>query len=203
MNEQTPPSVPAKQRLGCAPYAIGGTSFIPLLGVPLGVVAIVWGLVKLKHGGWKVILLGVMGITFTIALYSTLFYQGFVKRGGMFDDLRGQMAEQMLASVVKEIEFYKVQHGAYPQSLKDIEPKGKPQGFVSIYDPSQMRLGDKDPTLFHYELVNNGSNYYLFSVGADGKPFTKDDVYPVLDESQMENIGYKRPANKPVDTCFK
>ncbi len=102
--------------------------------------------------------------------------------------------------MVKEIEFYKIQNGKYPQYLKDIEPKGKPQGFVSIYDVSQIRLGDKEPKLFYYELVNGGTNYYLFSVGSDGKPFTKDDVYPVLDESQMKHIGYVRPDNQQLET---
>lgn len=199
MNEQNTPPVPEKQKLGCAPYAIGGASFIPLLGVPLGLVAIVWGLLKLKHGGWKVAILGAMGISFTLALYGTLFYQGFVKRGGMFDDLRGQMAGQMLVSVVKEIEFYKIQNGEYPQGLKDVESKGKPQGLVSIYDPSQMRFGDTEPTFFYYELVNGGTNYHLFSVGADRKPFTKDDVHPGLDESQIKSIGYRRPANERAD----
>jgi hypothetical protein len=199
MNYQTPPQVPDQKPLGCAPYAIGGASFIPLLGVPFGLVAIVWGLVKLKQGGWKVAILGAMGICFTVVLYSTLIYQGFVKRGGIYDELRGQMAEQMLVAVVKEIEFYKVQNGKYPESLKDVEPKGKPQGFVSIYDPSQMRLGNKELKLFHYALVNGGANYHLLSVGADGVPYTEDDVYPVLDESQLKSIGYLKPANNELN----
>jgi hypothetical protein len=199
MNDQTPPPVPQKQNLGCAPYAIGGASFIPLIGVPLGVFAIILGLVKLKQGGWKVAILGALGISLTVALYGTLFYQGFIKRGGMFDELRGQMSGQMLVSVVKEIEFYKVQNGEYPRNLKDVEPKGKPQGFVSIYDPSQMRLGDQKPKPFHYALVNGGTNYHLLSVGADGVPYTEDDVHPVLDQSQMKSIGYVKPANNELN----
>ncbi len=199
MNDQTQPPVPEKQSLGCAPYAIGGASFIPLLGVPLGLVAIVWGLVKLKQGGWKVVILGFLGISLTVAIYGTLFYQGFVKRGGIFDDLRGQMAERMLVSAVKEIEFYKVQNGRYPQDLKDVAPKGKPQGFVSIYDPSQIRLGDRESKLFHYALVNGGTNYHLLSKGVDGQPYTEDDVHPALDDTQKKSIGYVRSANKELN----
>jgi hypothetical protein len=199
MNDQTPPPIPKQKPLGCAPYAIGGFSFIPLLGVPLGLFAIVWGLIKLKHGGWKVAILGAMGISFTIALYGTIFYQGFVKRDGIFAGPRRQMAEQMLVSVIKEVEFYKLQNGEYPQSLKDVEPKGKPQGLVSIYDPSQVWLGNKAPTLFYYELTDGGANYYLFSVGSDGMPFTEDDVYPALDKTQMKSVGYIRPANHRLE----
>ena len=199
MNDQTPPPLPQNQTLGCAPYAIGGASFIPLLGVPLGIVAIIWGLLRLKQGGWKVAILGALGISLTVALYGTLFYLGFVKRGGVFDELLGQMSEQMLAPLVKEIEFYKLQNGKYPQNLKEVEPKGKQQGFVSIYDPSQMRLGEQEPTLFHYALVNGGTNYHLLSVGADGVPYTEDDVHPVLHKSQMKSIGYVKPANNELN----
>lgn len=39
-----------KEKLGTFPFVIGGMSFIPLLGVVFGLVAIVWGLFSKKDG---------------------------------------------------------------------------------------------------------------------------------------------------------
>ncbi|HJT25034.1 MAG TPA: hypothetical protein VJ873_10680, partial [bacterium] len=58
-------------------YVLGFCSFIPLMGVLLGIISIVFGALKFKSGGWKVVLLGVGGILFTIVLYGTLFLVAF------------------------------------------------------------------------------------------------------------------------------
>ena len=38
-------------RLGAAPFVVGGLSFIPLIGVLFGVIAVLWGLFTKKNGG--------------------------------------------------------------------------------------------------------------------------------------------------------
>ena len=190
---------PAKKRIGCLPYALGGASFIPLLGVPVGIAAIVIGIIKRKVGGWKLIVLGSLGILLTIGLYGTLFYQGFVKRGGIYDELRGELTKNSLAILVKEIEFYKLNKGSYPESLNDLETDPS-KGFVSIYDTSSVKIGMKEPKLFTYEKIDENS-YYLSSDGIDGIPGTADDIFPAVDPS--ENIGYKKRANQQVDPIVK
>jgi hypothetical protein len=51
-----------QEKLGAFPYVIGGLSFIPMLGVLFGVIAIIWGLVTKKLGGKKLAIVGACGI---------------------------------------------------------------------------------------------------------------------------------------------
>ncbi len=55
-------------RLGPAPYVIAGFSFFPLLGIPFGITAILWGLLSRKKGGRLLAILGTCGILVTIIL---------------------------------------------------------------------------------------------------------------------------------------
>lgn len=191
-----------KEKLGCAPYAIGGASFIPLLGVPLGLVAIVWGLVKIKAGGVKLAIIGACGILFTIALYGTLFYKGFVEEGGIYDDLKGQMAQSLVNDLIKNIEYYKLENGHYPKKLEELLPEKQNQAsFTFIYEPF-MRLNNLQPKPFNYGVIDGGEHYYLFSSGPDGVPGSTDDIYPIVSEEGMERIGYRinEDANHLVES---
>ena len=47
----------------------------------------------------------------------------FTYRGGMFDELRGKLARANLTGLVREIEYYKLQHGRYPGSLEELKPE--------------------------------------------------------------------------------
>jgi len=179
-------------RLSRFPYIVGGLSFIPLIGIFFGIIVILWGLIKIRQGGWKLILIGILGISLTVIIYGTLFYKGFVERGGIFDKLRSQMAQPMLTDLIKNIEYYKLQKGTYPERLEELIPESKQrsQGFIMIYDPTCVDLKMKEPRLFYYELINEGRNYRLFSSGLDGLPFTEDDIHPIVTEEEMQNIGY-------------
>src|SRR5665213_632565 len=139
----TPP--PVKKSVGCLAYAIGGASFIPVFGLVFGIIAIVWGVARQVR---SLIILGAGGILFTIVLYSALFYFGFHQRGGIYDKLRSQMATNMLNSAIKEVEYYKIQHGHYPNSLRDLDTKGPNN--LSLYDPTSMeRKGTNEPYFFY------------------------------------------------------
>lgn len=188
-SDAQPPQVPPPLRkpLGCLPYAIGGASFIPLVGVLFGLIAIVWGIAR---GAWQLIVLGACGILFTIVIYSALFYFGFVYRGGIFDELRSQLAVTMLNDAIKEIEFYKVQHGQYPTNLSELDPKNQTQ-MPKTFDPTIIDFGAKRDRHFFYQLDASGSFYFLRSVGPDGIPFTADDIVPTIPEDERSNTGLR------------
>src|ERR1700723_28318 len=101
-----PPAYAHRANIGSAAYIIGGLSFIPMIGVPFGIAAIVWGIVSGKAGRLKVALLGASGIVVSVVLYGGLFYLGFVQRGGVYDGLRDQMARNELYQLVETVEFY-------------------------------------------------------------------------------------------------
>lgn len=180
MNEQ-------QERLGTFPFVIGGMSFIPLIGVLFGIVAIVWGLVTKKIGGKKLALIGSGGIISTIVLYSALFYFGFVQRGGIYDDLRTKLSETTITSLVQAIEFYKIQYGKYPESLEVLQKSLPQDSMVFVFDPTDVRFGEQ-PRYYYYKVIDN-EHYYLLGVGPDGQPFTSDDVLPKIQVGPNSKVG--------------
>ncbi|RUO38637.1 hypothetical protein CWE13_03045 [Aliidiomarina shirensis] len=163
---------------GCLGYVIGGMSFIPLIGVLFGIIAIIWGF-AIKHTKLKIV--GVCGIGFTVILYSALGYFGFVQEGGIYDELRGEFAKTQLNSAVQAIEFYKVQNGHYPESLEILQKSLPENSMVFLLDAAQVNTGGK---LYYYELIDEGS-YHIRSYGRDGVINTADDILP----SPIKNVG--------------
>ncbi len=176
-----------QEKLGVFPYVIGGVSFIPGIGILFGIIAIVWGLVTKKLGGKKLAIIGACGISFSVILFCSLFYFGFVQKGGVYDDLRAQLSKSTITSLVQAIEFYKTQNGHYPESL-DVLSKSLPENsMVFVFDPTHVQMGG-EPRYYHYELKDE-SHYYLLGVGPDEKPYTSDDVLPDIEAKIDNGIG--------------
>lgn len=176
-----------QEKLGAFPYVIGGISFIPALGVLFGVIAITWGLVTRKAGGRKLAIIGACGIGFSVLIYGSLFYFGFVQRGGIYDDLRVKLSQSTITSLVQAIEFYKTQNGHYPDSLETLRKSLPDNAMVFVFDPTHIDLAGK-PRYYYYRL-KDPSHYYLLGVGPDGKPFTNDDIIPDIKVQPGSGIG--------------
>jgi len=180
MNDERP-------KLGAFPYVIGGLSYIPLIGIVFGVVAIICGLVTKKSGGRRLAAIGAGGIAFTIIVYGALFYVGFAQRGGFYDGLRSKLAASMLTLLVNDVEAYKLQTGRYPDSLETLQPSLPKNSPVTVFDPTDVQAGAKS-RYFYYEIVD-ASHYYLLSVGPDGQPFTQDDILPNVEVKPGSKLG--------------
>jgi len=167
-----------KKEAGCLGYVIGGISFIPLIGVLFGIIAIVWGF-TIKHTKLKIV--GACGIAFTVILYSALGYFGFVQEGGVYDDLRGELTKTQLTSAVQAIEFYKAQNGRYPESLEVLQKSLPENSMVFLRDAAQINT---EGNLYYYKLIDE-SSYHIRSYGRDGVINTADDILP----SPIENVG--------------
>jgi hypothetical protein len=176
-----------REKLGSLPFVIGGLSFIPLVGVLFGVVAIAWGLASRKPGGRKLALIGGGGIAFSVVLYGALYYFGFIERGGVYDKLRVKLAQSTLITLVQAIETYKVQHGSYPEDLGVLRQSLPQEAMVFIIDPSDVDPKDGQ-RYFYYERID-GEHYYARSTGPDGEPFTPDDIVPVMGKDGPGKLG--------------
>lgn len=85
-------------------YIFGGLSFIPLIGVLFGILAIVLGA---RNKQRTPIFLGFAGILLTVGLYGSLFYFGFVAKYGPYHKLKRQLTIQMLNDNRGKILIYK------------------------------------------------------------------------------------------------
>ena len=173
-------------KIHTAAYVLAAVSFIPLIGLLFGIAALVLSILGWRKRGAKIVaLIASLGMLCTIVLYGALFYFGFVQRGGVYDEMRRQLAVNTLSTLVSEIEFYRLQHGAYPESLEQLQ-KSQPNKPILIIDPTGTPFGQ--PRLFYYERSGD-AHYYLRSVGNDGEPFTGDDILPDIGQSENGKIG--------------
>ena len=183
--DNTAPSAP-RAKIHIAAYILAAVSFIPLLGLPFGLAALIWGILERRKRGAKIVaLIASAGMLCTVAIYGALFYFGFVQRGGVYDGMRQQLTATTLSTLVSEIEFYRLQHGAYPESLEQLQ-ESQPNKPILIIDPTGTPFGQ--PRLFYYERSGD-AHYYLRSVGNDGEPFTGDDILPDIGQSENGKIG--------------
>ena len=177
---------PRGDRLGAFPFVVGGLSFIPLIGVLFGVAAIAWGLLTRRRGGRTLAVMGLAGIGLTVTLYGGLFYFGAVQRGGVYDGLRAKLAQSNLDSLVPTVEFYKLSHGVYPESLEALRSSLPKDSFaaLNVSDPRVMDGGGFG-RVFHYKLVDS-NHYYLRGLAPDGKPFSPGALVPQVSASAAQ-----------------
>ena len=161
------------------PYLLGLLCLIPLVGAFVGIGLLLYGLLKYRDK-WLVII-GAAGILWTIIVYSTLFYAGthasIFKKG--FEDI----SQMKLNSLVKNIEFYKLEHGQYPDNLLQLLNDDK---LAPINDAAQG-MSTKGNSYYNYEKI--GDKYSVFSSGQDGIPNSKDDLFPQITITDSSKIG--------------
>ena len=157
-------------------YNRGWLGLIPLIGAFIGVGLIILGIFRYKDK--RLIFIGVAACMFTVVVYSSLIYFSWYTKAGKTQ--WAELAKKELTSLVKDIEFYKLQHGAYPDSLPQLSPQSN---IVWIYDP--LFAGKKKQ--FNYVKVDD--RYKVFSSGIDNIPGTSDDLYPNISFTDSSKIG--------------
>lgn len=164
------------------PYLFGFLCLIPLVGALVGIVMLILGITKYKDKWFS--LIGAFGIFITIAIYSSLAY--FTMNGSAAKTGFAQISQMQLNSLVPNIEYYKLEKGHYPATLKDVLEVDK---IAPINDVVQA-INYNKKALYNYK--NLGETYLLFSSGQDGIANTKDDVYPQIQVTKNSKIGYRK-----------
>jgi hypothetical protein len=176
-------------------YLPATASFIPLIGVGFGIAAILWGASKWRGGGKLVVYIGAAGIAFTVLLYGSLFVIGFqMSDSKEFADAQMALSQSRLAEIMKSVEFYHLAHGQYPDSLHQLdESEGMERNYgdTTVGTAFSFRFWEyqEHKSDFFYQRIENGSGYYLFGIGHDAEPFTRDDVYPPIPAASTDRLG--------------
>jgi hypothetical protein len=151
-----------KQESSAAGWCLGGLSFIPLIGVPFGIITIIIGIVKKNKGQ---IFLGIGGIIWTIVLYSALFYFGFVANFGPYADLKIGLTSQIINSDAGYISLYEQKYNKFPEKITDVIPS----------DTNMFSLTDPWFTPLLFKPINDKS-FEIRSAGPDKIINTDDDI---------------------------
>ncbi|HSY75259.1 MAG TPA: hypothetical protein VK890_00285, partial [Bacteroidia bacterium] len=89
---------------------------LPNLGFIVGLILIYQGLVKYKDK--KILVIGLANFMLAILYIQVLRYE--FNHGTLFSEPQTILAQSNVNALVKSIEFYKIQHGDYPDSLKQL-----------------------------------------------------------------------------------
>lgn len=159
-------------------WLLGFLAFVPILGGIVGFFLLLIGLTRKRR---SYIILGIIGVTLTSAMVLYLNY--YSKHRGVFDEARIYDSKRRMKEIVKYLEFFRINTGNYPDSLQELTLPPT----ISPIDPIQQVQPDGANKGFYYKRI--GNRYFFFSKGFDGKEFTIDDLYPPLEDVQINKIG--------------
>jgi len=159
------------------PYGLGYLGLFPFVGFFVGIGLTFYGIVKYKDK--KLTIIGIACMLFSVVVYASIYYIGFKSEAGR----RGweTHAQMQLNTLVRHIEFFKLENGHFPDSLPQL-------GVPFIWDPIQPIRSGRNR---QFNFKNLGDRYLLFSSGRDGIPNTDDDIFPEVNPNS-KNIGWVR-----------
>jgi hypothetical protein len=178
-------------------------AFIPLIGIPFGISAILWGISDWKIGGKKTVIVTTMGLLSTILFGWWLYRVGSSAFDTYFKspqlvEQKTENAKIELSFLLRYIEYFKLGHGHYPNTLEELKEsniKFKEPPFIDIFSsPWLFPIGSPGEQQYFYEVQEDGTAYYLFSVGPDKTPHTQDDIYPVVLDDYKSVLGLLYPG---------
>lgn len=163
-------------------YGRGWLGLIPLVGGVVGIGLILLGIFKYQDK--KLILIGSFALLFTIGVYGSLSYYTFYSEAGGKNVV--PITQVWLNDLIKDVEFYKLKNGVYPDSLEQLQNLSNNE-VVFVYDPMLFSRPGAKQKKFNYHKI--GNKYTLFSSGLDKMPGTPDDIYPSVALSDSSKIG--------------
>lgn len=92
--------------------------------------------------------------------------------------------EFALIKAVKDIEYYNLLNGHYPDSISQIRYFEGSYTNIDEYAKSDICSYE-----FYYHLHKDKNTYILSSVGEDQTLFTNDDLFPDIDLTNTDNLG--------------
>lgn len=167
-------------------YWYGIFTIIPIVGLIIGILFFRKGIIIKDR---ILCFIGALGIMITGAFFvGGLLYSKYSDVGKA---KRVELAQYSLNQVMRDVEFYKLQFGHYPDSLQELK-------FVDItvfiMDPlSQKGIFSRMLDYLNYKKIDS-AHYTLFSAGLDQIRHTSDDIYPFVPNSDSGKSGLVRKS---------
>ena len=109
----------SNQKHGSLVFVLAGLSIIPLIGVPLGIICILIALIGRKSNSILLASIGSVGILVTVILWGVILPNMF--NGPEFSKQFKPQAKSTMSTIIRHIEYYKLQNGRYPKDLKELK----------------------------------------------------------------------------------
>lgn len=177
-----------KPKHGMIAFLVSLICFIPVLGIIFSLVYLIVATVSSKSNSKYFALIALAGIGFNYLLFQYAQEKLFEDKVFYADFEPHAVSE--LTAIVRHIEYFKLQNGRYPHDLNELKATVKDGEMLTFVDFSAPRTALEPPREFHFELINEGSNYLLFGIGQDNVLYSDDDVLPIIDKEKDQNIGW-------------
>ena len=92
-------------------YLLGLLGFIPLVGFFVGIGLTLYGLIKYKDK--KLVIIGVFCMLFTVFVYSFMIFG--LDKFSKVKESWAELSQHQINELVKDVEYYKLQNGKYPE----------------------------------------------------------------------------------------
>jgi hypothetical protein len=183
-----------RDRISRLVYIPAFASLIPIIGIPFGISAVLWGISDWKLGGKKSVAIACLGFVFSLLFgWYAFFLADNIINSPNADETKEKFAQTGLASIMRYIEYYKLGHGYYPNTLMDLKENDINFPERSFFDPFSSSnlfwMSDPETQNYFYAVHENSVSYELFSVGPDKIPYTQDDIYPIVLEEYKYVLG--------------
>lgn len=165
-------------------YGRGWLGLIPLIGGFVGLGLIFLGIFRYKDR--KLIIIGIAALLFTVSVYGSMIY--YFEYSKQYRKDFSVFSQPYMNTLIKSIEFYKVENGAYPDSLEQIRAT---DNTIMIIDPILNGSPVINKHMFYYKKA--GTKYSLFSAGVDREPYTNDDIFPSSNFFDSSKTGLIHP----------
>ena len=184
----------SRDRISRLVYIPAFASLIPIIGIPFGISAVLWGISDWKLGGKKSVAIASLGFLSSLLFgWYAFFLADSIYKSPNINEAKVEFTQTGLASIMRYIEYYKLGHGHYPKALMDLKENDISFPERSFFDPfsssSLFWISDPETQNYFYTVHENVNSYELFSVGPDKTPYTQDDIYPVILEEYKSILG--------------
>lgn len=147
-------------------YLLGFAGIFPNLGLITGTILVFQGF---KRRNNKLKLLGLAGILFTPLFWYVFSHSDLHKRQTI------ELTNYRLNEVVKDLEFYNIKNGQYPDSLAQLKKQNNFFADEELFNEG-FTFKKIKPARFYFKRLDN--DYVLKSFGPDLILNIKDDIYP-------------------------
>lgn len=145
-------------------------SFIPGIGLLFGLVIFIRGITDRNLKYFSIGILSLMATAVGWIIFG-IFMDASEKNSGS----NKFNTKNNLNQIVKELAYYKLKNGKFPDTLDSLKMQNNFLILIEI-ETNLNPFSDREIRDIYYE--NRDSTFVLRTLGADGKPFTEDDVLP-------------------------
>ena len=127
---------------GAGAFVLAGISFNPLIGALTGIICILNAVISRRPNSKLLGFLGFCGVMVSVVLYGIVLPSMF--NNADFSKKFEPHAISAMTSLVRNIEYLKLQNGEYPQSIEEIRASLKEGEMVISFDVSgPAKMGEK------------------------------------------------------------